>query len=295
MKRFIRVIVPSIFVLISCTGNNKTSDAYGNFEAIEVLVSSQAQGELTNFTITEGSDIKQGEHVGSVDTVDLSLKKEQLLAQIKVVYAKSRNVLSQIDVQEKQKQILQKEKNRILNLLKDQAATEQQMDDILGKIDLAAAQITSIKTQNASILGEIQVLQVQVAQINEQISKCRITNPVNGTVLEKFVEAGELVMPGKALYKVANLENMELKVFVSGAQLPKIKIGGEVDVIIDKNEKENQVLSGRISWISSEFEFTPKIIQTKEERVNMVYPVKVNVKNDGTIKIGMPGEIRFRN
>ena len=185
------------------------------------------------------------------------------------------------------------EKDRIQKLLNDQAATQKQLDDIEGSIKLADRQIESIKTQNTSIEEEVKVVNTQIAQVRESLRKCHLEVPCDGTVLEKYAETGEEAIIGKSLFKLADLSEMELRIYVSGAQLHKVKIGQKVDVFIDQDSKNNLKMEGIVSWISSKSEFTPKIIQTKEERVNLVYAVKVRVKNDGTIKIAMPGEVKF--
>lgn len=284
-------IIP--LLMISCNGNEATSDAYGNFEAKEVIVSAEAQGKIMAFHVEEGQNLKKGQNLGCIDTISLSIQREQLIAQKQAVASKKANVIAQIGVQEQQKSILETEKNRIEKLYHDNAATNQQYDDIKGKYDVLEKQIVATKTQISSINREIEVVDKQVKLVNEQIRKAKIVNPINGTVLEKYLEENEIAIPGKALYKIARLDEIELRVYVSGAQLPNVKIGQKVKVYIDKDVETNQQYEGVIFWISDQAEFTPKIIQTKEERVNMVYAVKVRVKNDGKIKIGMPGEIKF--
>jgi HlyD family secretion protein len=208
------------------------------------------------------------------------------------VASRSASVFSQIDVQKQQKQNLLVDKARIEKLYKDGAATKKQLDDINGAISMVDKQILSIETQNAPVISDMASIDKQIAQVDESLRKCRVLNPVNGTVLDKYAEAGEITTVGKALYKIADLSTLELRVYVSGEQLPSVKIGGKTDVIIDG--KNTAPLEGTISWISSTAEFTPKIIQTKEERVNLVYAVKISVKNDGSLKIGMPGEVKFK-
>jgi len=210
------------------------------------------------------------------------------------VASKLANIKAQIEVQQEQKQNLLTEKNRIEKLYNDQAATKQKLDDINGKYDVLLKQIEATKTQINSIDKEMEVMDRQVDLIDEQIRKAKIINPVNGTVLEKYVEESEIAVMGKALYKIARLDEIDLRVYISGAQLPSVKIGQKVTVLVDKDAKTNQEFEGKVIWISDQAEFTPKIIQTKEERVNMVYAVKVRVKNDGTMKIGMPGEVIFK-
>jgi HlyD family secretion protein len=291
-----RILSLLIIVLISlsCSRNDKLSDAYGNFEAVTVSVSAESSGKLLWLKVEEGQDLQSGQVIGLVDTTDLLLKKLQLQAQKKAIATKMSGVVGQISVQQQQKTNLMVEKERVTRLLKDKAATPKQLDDVNGAIDLVDRQISSIKTQNSGIIEEQEVVERQIAQVNESLNKCHILNPVSGTVLVKYAEAGEMTAPGKTLYKIANLSELELKVYVSGDQLPSVKIGQKVDVLIDSDKKSNRKLEGTISWISQKAEFTPKIIQTKEERVDLVYAVKVKVPNDGSLKIAMPGEVNFK-
>lgn len=291
MKKIYLLLIPVLFA--ACNGNENGSDAYGNFEAKEVIISAEAQGKIIDLNLEEGNQLKKGEYVGCIDTIPLSIQKEQLEAQKQAVASKMANVRAQVDVQDEQKSTLKTEKERIEKLYKDNAATKQQLDDIVGKYDVLEKQIAATKTQINSISREMDVIDKQVKLINEQISKAKIINPVNGTVLEKYVEENEIAVMGKALYKIARLDEIELRVYVSGAQLPNVKLGQKVKVYIDKDQETNQEYAGEVFWISDQAEFTPKIIQTKEERVNMVYAVKVRVKNDGKLKIGMPGEVSF--
>jgi len=283
-----------VLFLFSCNRNDKLSDAYGNFEAVTVSVSAESSGQLLSFNVDEGQDLKAGQIIGLVDTTDLLLKKLQLQAQKKSIATKMADVEGQIAVQQQQKTNLLVEKVRLTRLLKDKAATPKQLDDINGAINLVDRQISAIKTQNADIIQEQEVMERQIAQVNESLNKCHILNPLSGTVLVKYAEPGEITLPGKILYKIANLSELELKVYISGDQLPSIKIGQKVDVLVDNDKTSNRKLEGTVSWISQKAEFTPKIIQTKEERVDLVYAVKVRVPNDGSLKIAMPGEVNFR-
>ncbi len=290
--RYLIFILP--LAIASCNNNGDKSDAYGNFEATEVIISAQGSGKLISFNIDEGKQLKEGELVGIIDTVDLSLKRQQLITQKESMLSRLTNVNSQVEVQRQQKKNLNVDNDRIAKMYKDGAATKKQVDDITGAIEVIDKQISSTETQSATIGKDIKGIEKQVEQINESINKCYIKNESNGTVLVKYTEPGEITTFGKSLYKVANLQDMILKVYVSGDQLPKVKIGQKCQVLIDKNEKENTKYEGMIEWVSDNAEFTPKIIQTKEERVNLVYAVKVKVKNDGTLKIGMPGEVNFK-
>lgn len=292
MKARILIIITFSVSIWSCNNNHK-SDAYGNFEAKEMIISSEANGKLISLNLEEGEEIEKGKLIGIVDTTSLHLQKQQLIAMKNAIKSKVGNIFSQIEVQKQQKKTTLIEKDRLEKLLKDGAATQKQLDDINGHLNLIDKQINSIKTQNSSIINEIESIEWQIESINYAIEKCYIENPIEGTVLEKYIEPFELVNAGKSLYKLANLSQLELRAYITGAQLPHIKLGQKVEVLIDKDESENQILEGVVSWVSNEAEFTPKVIQTKEERVDQVYAIKVLVKNDGRLKIGMPGEINF--
>lgn len=295
MKYFIALIILS-FGLISCSGD-KLSDAYGNFEADEVIVGSEGQGKILSFNVKEGEQIQAGTIVGYIDTMQLSLKKQQLIASINAVAAQTLDVQSQLNIYREQKNNILREQRRVEHMLKDEAATQKELDNINGNIEVVDREIEAarkkLETNNRGILSQIEPIERQIDQVNDQINKSLIMNPVSGTVLTKYSEEMELAGYGTPLYKIAGLDEITLKVYVSGDQLSHIKIGQEVEVLIDDTKKENRALKGTIKWIASEAEFTPKIVQTKDERVDMVYAVKVLVQNDGYLKIGMPGEINF--
>jgi len=292
MKKIFWILIYSA-LLVACSNNDNKADAYGNFETTEVMVSAMAQGEIFLLEIEEGQILAKGDIIGLIDTTDLYLKEQQLIKIIAAVKTRLITIDAQMDVQSQQRKNLLVDKNRLDKLFNDGAATQKQLDDINGALDLIDAQIIATKSQKQQIQAEIETIDVQIEQVQNALSKCRIINPVNGTVLTKYAEAGEVAAPGKPLYKIADLSRMKLKVYVSGDQLPHIEIGREVSVQIDKTKKENSTMTGTISWISSTAEFTPKTIQTKDERVNLVYAVKILVQNDGSIKIGMPGEVNF--
>ncbi len=281
--------------LTSCTHQQTLSYGYGNFDAhAEVIVSSQTMGELLQLKVEEGDLLKAGQLVGLVDTTQLYLKKAVLMNQKKVVASRLQNINASIAVQQQQLRINEINRRRIQNLFKNQAATQKQMDDINGLVDLTKKQIAATRTQKDNVFLKIQSVDAQVAQVNESIQQSLIRNPVEGTVLVKYAEKGELATPGKPLYKIANLKTLELNAFVSGSQLSKIKLGQRVKVFYDKNKKADNEVNGTVLWISSQAEFTPKTIQTKQERVDLVYAVKIKVPNsNGAIKIGMPGEFRI--
>ncbi len=292
MRTFLVIL---IFLMVGCTSKNKRSDAYGNFEAKEIIVSSEAQGKILKFGIEEGQALKSGENIGFIDSTQLYLNKEQLVAQKMTILAKIDNVNSQIAIYDEQKKTLLKEKARIESMLKDDAVAAKKLDDIEGQLNVVESQIKSVQIQSNSVSKELQVLSKQIDQVNNQLAKCLIVNSVDGTVLEKYAEEDELATMGKPLYKIADLSSLDLRVYINGSQLPDIRLGQKVKVFVDKDENSNKSYEGIISWISQQAEFTPKIIQTKEERVNLVYAVKVKVINDGTLKIGMPGEVDFND
>lgn len=281
------------FILQSCSDNEIKSDAFGNFEATETIVSAEGTGKLLSLNVEEGMSLEEGMQVGFIDTVQLYLKKKQIYSQKKITGTKFGNINSQAEVYREQMRTAQVEKNRIENLIKDNAASQKQLDDINGTLNTLQKQVEMVMTQNNTVKSEFGNYDVQVQQIDDQIEKSIIKNPVRGTVLMKLAEPGEIMNFGKPLYKIADLSFLNLRVFVSGEQLPKIKIGQKVKVLIDDGKEGFRELEGTISWISSKSEFTPKIIQTKEERVNLVYAVKIKVINDGSLKIGMPGEVIF--
>lgn len=290
--KYLILILTALF--FSCANDSENSDAFGNFEAETVIISSESAGKILQLNVEKGQKIESGSIAALIDTVQLQLKQLQIDAQKAAVNSRKNSIQSQINVFEEQKKNLQTNEVRIINLLKDGASTQKQLDDIQGQMNVIDKQIASTKTQFTSVSKEMEVLTTQMDLLTDQLQRCSVTSPASGTILETYAEQGELTTPGKPLFKMANLDELTLKVYVSGAQLPNVKIGQSVNVLIDKSESENQTLSGKVTWISSEAEFTPKIIQTKEERVKLVYAVKVTVKNDGTLKIGMPGEIRFQ-
>jgi len=277
----------------SCTDTENKSDAYGNFEATEIVVSAQSNGELLQFNVQEGDVLAKGVSIGLIDTTDLYLKKKLLEQQKLTISSQLASINSEIEVQRQQLENNKVNQARIKKMYKQGAATKKQLDDINGLVDLNEKMIDAVVSKKQNVLDQINGVGIQVEQIEELITKCLIRNPSNGAVMVKYSEQGELAVMGKPLYKLADIKNIKLKAYISGAQLPDVKLGDEVEVLYDKNKTENHVTRGKVVWISSTAEFTPKTIQTKEERVNLVYAIKVLVKNDGSLKIGMPGELNF--
>jgi HlyD family secretion protein len=288
MKKIIPILI--LASLISCNKNNDKADGYGNFEATEVTISAEANGKIEYLKFEEGDILEPNIQVGLIDTIQLHFNKQQLIASKSTVYSKSANVLSQIKVLQEQLKTTQIEKKRIQNMFVENAATKRQVDEIDGKLSVIQEQIKSVQTQNAPVVNEVKSIDVQIEKINDQILKSKIINPIKGTVLAKYSEPNEVTAFGKPIYKIADISEMTLRVYVSETQLPQIKVGHNVTLKID-TEKEMKSFPGTISWIASSAEFTPKVVQTKEERVNLVYAVKVKVKNDGSLKIGMPAEM----
>jgi HlyD family secretion protein len=279
---------------IACNSKDGQSDAYGNFESTEIIVSSEATGKIVDLQFDEGTEVAQGQFMCQIDTVPLSLQYDQLIANKQSVQAGIQKITTSIDVQKAQKAVIENDLKRTQNLIKENAATQKQLDDAQGQLNVINRQIENTQSQLITIQAELKVMDTKIATLKDQINRCRIVAPTAGTVLTRLAELGELLTPGKPVFKMANLNEMYLRAYVSGDMLPAIKIGQTVTVIIDADKESNQALPGTISWVSSSAEFTPKIIQTKKERVDQVYAIKVKVINDGRVKIGMPGEVVFK-
>ncbi len=310
-----KVIIPFLLLMLvqSCSNKKESFDASGSFEADEVIVSAEIGGQILQFNVDEGDSLSEGEVVGVIDSTKLALQKAQVKATIQSLSEKTNNVAPQIkllqdqlSVQQSQLKNLLHERDRTERLVKADAATGKQLDDLNAQVDVIrkqmqvtqqqiAVQKNATATQNRSILSEADPLQKQAAQVEEQISKAKIVNPINGTVLTTYAEQGEVTATGKALYKIADLSYLNLRAYVTGTQLSQIKLGQQVKVLVDDGAKNYRSYNGTIIWISDKAEFTPKTIQTKEERANLVYAVKIKVKNDGYLKIGMYGEVQLEN
>ena len=279
--------------IFSCNNQKDASDAFGNFEADDQLVSSEIAGKILSANFEEGMTLKKGAEIAVVDTIPIRLQIAQLESQQVTIKAKKQSVQAQMAVVTQQKKNLEVDKVRILNMLKDGAATQKQKDDVTGNLELLDKQMLSTRSQELILTGEAEGVSTQLAQLQDKLNRCRILSPINGLVLERYKKAGELVATGQSLCRIADVSSLNLRVYVSGDQLPHLKIGQKVKVLIDDTASKNRSLEGTVAWVSSEAEFTPKIIQTKVERVKLVYAVKVTVVNDGFLKIGMPGEIKF--
>lgn len=296
--KFLALLLFGLFFLTACSKKNSSSDASGAFEAVEILISSEAAGILRRFTVEEGRVLKAGDKVGYVDSTQLYLKKKQIASQIKALLSRKPQIGIQLEALQTQWRAAQHELQRVSNLVKAGAATPKQLDEATALVNQLAAQVEAQKSSLAiaatAINEEVVPLQIQMEQIQDQIDKCSIINPITGTVLMKYTEPYELTAPGKPLYKIADLSEIILRVYISGNQLPDIKLNQPVQVMTDDGQGGYKVTKGVISWINDKAEFTPKTIQTKDERANRVYAVKVRVRNDGSYKIGMYGEVKFQ-
>ncbi len=314
-----------IFLFTACEKKKENFDASGTFEATEIIVSAEATGKILDLKIQEGQQLKKGEAVGAIDPLSIELQKEQIQASMGALTEKSNdatpqvNVLNeqistqrnQIAVQKQQMIVLQKEQSRLEKLVKAEAATPKQLDDLNGQMDVLKKQIEAsessisifekqimaqkagVSIQNRGILSEKAPLEKRVKQLDEQLARTKITSPIDGTVLSKYAEIGEITAAGKALYKIADMSELTLRAYITGSQLPQVKINQTVKVLIDDGKDKYREMQGTVTWVSDKAEFTPKTIQTKDERANLVYAMKVKVKNDGALKIGMFGEVKF--
>jgi len=286
----------AIFIA-SCGKNNRNFDASGNFEATEIIVSSQANGQIMTFDVNEGQTLEANKPVGYVDTIQLYLKKKQLQANLKAVDSRLYDVSNQIAATNQQIAKQKTELQRFENLVKSNAANQKQVDDINAQIIILqkqlAAQTESLENGNKSVSGESAALVAQIKQVDDLIDKSFISSPATGTVLTKYAELGEIAAQGKALFKIADLNNMFLRAYITSDQIAQMKLGQQVRVFVDSGKKDMNEYPGTITWISDKAEFTPKTIQTRNERANQVYAVKIAVKNDGFLKIGMYGELKI--
>jgi HlyD family secretion protein len=290
-------VVMAVFILASCNNHENDFDASGSFEAEETIISAEAPGTIQQFDLEEGQLLKAGQILGFIDSTQLYLKKRQLESQIKSTLSQKPNISTQIAALQVQLKSAEREQARVSNLLKAGAATQKQMDDMNAQVDMLkkqlAAQRSSLGITSGSITEQTSPLKIQIEQTQDQLSKCRIINPVDGTVLTKYAEAKEMASPGKPLYKIADLSTVILRAYITGDQLSKVKLNQKVKVLVDDGPDKYKTYEGIVTWISDKAEFTPKTIQTKEERANLVYAVKIKVKNDGLLKLGMYAEVKF--
>ncbi len=316
----------ALLVFASCNNGNGKYDATGTFESDEVIVSAEATGKILQLNVEEGVNLSKDSVVGKIDPTAIELQKEQASSSVEALQQKTNDATPQVNILQSQLQLqnkqiavyneqlktLEKEQQRFIKLVEADAVPAKQLDDITGQVNVLKEQIAAAKTQltvlksqinaqrqvvaiqNRGILSEKNPMEKKVAQLQDQLNKTTITNPVNGTVLTKYAAAGEFTAAGKALYKIADLSTMKLRAYISGDQLAQVKLNQPVKVMVDDGKGGFREMKGSISWISDKAEFTPKTIQTKDERANLVYAIKVNVVNDGYLKIGMYGELQFK-
>lgn len=297
MKAHLILGIGFSLALAACGDKEVEYDASGIFETTEIIVSAQTAGELTALTAEEGRTVEAGEKLGCVDTVQLALKKRQLSASLTATDSKRLDRKRQVAALRQQIDNLQREKARFSELLKADAATEKQVDELDYQIAILQRQLEAteeqINSSNSSLDGQSSGIEAQLAQVEDQIRKSVAASPIKGTILAKYAEPGEYVVPGKPLFKVADISRMKLRAYLTADQLTTLKIGQKVTVYADQGKTDRKAYEGTIVWIADEAEFTPKTIQTREERANLVYAVKIAVSNDGLIKRGMYGDVKF--
>ena len=286
-----------MMVLATSCKEERQFDATGSFEADEYIISAEGMGTIKMLQIEEGKTVQQNEIIGYIDTIQLQLKREQIDAQIKAVLSRKPNIAIQISSLEEQLNGVKKEQQRFTRLVQNEAATQKQLDDINTQYQVLKKQLdalySNLEINTEGLSNESVPLRIQKEQLDDQISKCIIVNPIKGTILSQYAKVNEMATTGKPLYKIADLSNIILRVYISGDQLFKVRLNQKVKVFTDAGDGKFKETEGTITWISDKSEFTPKTIQTKNERANLVYAIKVKVVNDGSYKIGMYGEINF--
>lgn len=297
MKKNQFIFIISILLLVSCNNSETDYDASGTFEATETIISAEANGRLMAFTVEEGETLDSGQYVGYIDSTQLFLQKQQLLAQVNATESQKPNINTQLAALKSQLAVAKKDQQRIQNMADQNAATQQSLDNANSRVETIEKQIdaqrSSLEITTGSISSQTDPIQAQVAQMEDKLKKCRLVNPLRGTVLAKYAEPNEVVNIGKPLYRIADLNAIYLKAYITASQLDTLKLNQNVTVLTDAGKKGYKNYDGTLYRISDKAEFTPKTIQTKEERANKVYAVKIRVVNDGFLKIGMYGEVRF--
>lgn len=292
-----RIAYIATLLLIASCGKESEFDAQGTFEATEIIVSAEATGRILCFDVEEGSTVESGNIVGAIDSIQLHLQRRQLIAQQSALLSSRPDVKKQVASIREEIAKQKSELARVENMLRDGAATQKQYDDIGAHIRILEgkleAALSTLDKNTSSINGNSVAIEAQIAALDDRIAKCKINSPVSGTLLVKYTQAGELASPGKPLMKVANLDEIFLRAYFTSEQLADITLGDTVTVIADFGGDERYSYEGRITWIASESEFTPKSIQTRDSRANLVYAVKIAVKNDGRLKIGLAGEVKL--
>jgi HlyD family secretion protein len=298
MKLYLISFLFFMLLIASCNSKKNTADASGTFEAVETIISAEANGKILAFNLSEGEVLKPGQSIGYIDSTQLYLSKLQLIQNRKAILSGRPNIKTQIESLKKELANAKEDQKRIENLVKGEVASQKQLDDANTRVAVLESKIeaqqSSLNTSSTALTEQGNTVEVQLAQVNDQLQKCKITNPIQGTVLSKYAEQNEMTSPGKALYKIADLSTIVLRAYISGNQLPQIKLNQKVKVLTDDGKGGFKEIEGVITWINDKAEFTPKTIQTKDERANMVYALKIKVQNNGAYKIGMYGEVKFQ-
>jgi HlyD family secretion protein len=282
----------------SCSKNTDEFDATGSFEATETIVSAEAQGKLMSLKLEEGDSIPAGKTVGYIDSTQLYLARLQLIQSRKAILSSRPDIRTQIEALEKELDNAITDRDRIANLVKGEVASQKQLDDANARMNILKSRIeaqrSTLSTSTSAIDEQGRTVELQLKQVEDQLRKCRLVNPISGIVLSKYMNEFEMATPGKPVYRIADMSTILLRAYVSGDQLSSVKLGATVDVIVDDIKNGSRKYEGKLEWVSEKAEFTPKTIQTKDERANLVYAIKIRVKNDGALKIGMYGEVKLR-
>ncbi len=297
MKKNVFPLIAASLLAVSCGSGDSDYDASGVFETTEVIVSAKAQGEIKSLTFEEGQTVEEGDTLGLIDITQLSIKKQQLVSTRKANDDKRLDTDNQVASIRQQIANAEKEKARFTALVRENAATQKQVDDISYQISVLQQQLSatleSVNSNNVSLASQSESIESQISGVDEQISDAFITSPISGTILTKYAERGEYATPGRAIFKVADVKDMKIRIYVSADQLTTLKLGQQVRVYADVGKDGRKEYKGTVSWISEKAEFTPKTIQTRDERANLVYAVKVSIENDGLVKSGMYGDVKF--
>ena len=291
-------MITAAAMLAACDSRENGFDATGIFEATEITVSALETGQIVRLDAEEGTLLKKGQQTGLIDTVQLALSAIRLGATKESIASSRPDIQTQIAATRQQIEKAEMEKLRFERLVRDNAANRKQLDDAEAQLAVLKkqleAQLSTLERTNQGVSDEQRAAEAQIMQLEDQLRKCRVVSPAAGTVLAKYAEAGEVTAAGKPLFKLADLRHVFLRAYVSGSQLSEVKVGQSVKVYADEGEDGRREYAGRVTWISGQAEFTPKTIQTRDERANLVYAVKIAVENDGLLKLGMYGEVKFQ-
>ncbi|SFF00290.1 HlyD family secretion protein [Thermophagus xiamenensis] len=291
---FLSTLLLVLILIPGCSNDDGKADAYGNFEADEVIISSEIAGKIEWLQVDEGDILEGGKVIAMIDTTIAQLELEQLLASKESVEARLVQLRKSIEVQKERLKVMEKEVNRVAGMFEEEAISAQKYDEITGQYRVTQKELAQVQSQALALKAEMRVVEAKINAARERLARCKVKAPFSGTILQKYAEAGEVVAFGKPLLKMAKTDELILRAYISGVQLDDVTLGQSVRVAFDRDKKNEHQREGKITWISASAEFTPKIIQTKEERVDLVYAIKVKVPNyDGKIKIGMPGEVFF--